>query len=215
VLEALDPQRFGGLVKGAIANRLKDTEVAPIMGQLLKAAMAENRHKPLLDAAIQWASGALTENEHLIRQIVHDKAGAILRWTGLDETVANKLIDGLSGLLADMASTPEHPLRLRAENGLDRLAWDLRFDPAFQAKGGADQGGTDRQPRHAALAGGSVGTGARRPARDRAGSGARDGRPARRRAAPYRRDAAAGPTARPRDQPLRAPGGGRGGGGLW
>jgi uncharacterized membrane-anchored protein YjiN (DUF445 family) len=134
VLEALDPQRFGGLVKGAIANRLKDTEIAPIGGQLLKAAMAENRHQPLLDAAIKWASGALTENEHLIRQIVHDKAGAILRWTGLDETIANKLIDGLSGLLADMASTPEHPLRLRAENGLDRLAWDLRFDPVFQAK---------------------------------------------------------------------------------
>ena len=133
-LDALDPQRFGGLVKGAIATRLRDTEVAPVLGQLLKAAMAEGRHQPLLDAAIRWASGALAENDHLIRQIVHDKAGAILRWTGLDETVANKLIDGLSGLLTDMGANPEHPLRLRAENGLDRLAWDLRFDPSFQAK---------------------------------------------------------------------------------
>ena len=132
VLEALDPQRFGGLVKGALVARLQDTLIAPVLGQLLKAAMAENRHQPLLDAAIRWASGALAENDHLIRQIVHDKAGSILRWTGLDETVANKLIDGLSGLLDDMTSDPEHPLRLRAENGLDRLAWDLRFDPAFQ-----------------------------------------------------------------------------------
>ena len=134
VLEALDPQRLGGLVKSAIANRVREAAVAPTLGQLLKAAMAENRHLPLLDAAIKWAGSALADNEHLIRQIVHDKAGSILRWTGLDETVANKLIDGLSGLLADMAADPEHPLRKRAENGLDTLSWDLRFDPAMQAR---------------------------------------------------------------------------------
>jgi uncharacterized membrane-anchored protein YjiN (DUF445 family) len=134
VLEALDPQRLGGMLKAAAANRLRETAVAPIAGQLLKAAMAENRHKPLLDAAITWAGKALAENDHLIRQIVHDKAGAILRWTGLDETVANKLIDGLDRLLTEMRDDPQHPLRVRAENGLDILAWDLRFDPAMGAR---------------------------------------------------------------------------------
>ena len=134
ILQALDPHRLGGLFKGAVATRVREMAVAPALGRFLKAAMAEDRHLPLLDAAIRWAGGALAENEHLIRRIVHDKAGAILRWTGLDETVANKLIDGLAGLLADMATQPEHPLRLRAENGLDRLAWDLRFDADVQAK---------------------------------------------------------------------------------
>ncbi|WP_419807434.1 DUF445 domain-containing protein [Sphingomonas sp.] len=134
VLDALDPQRLGGMVKAAVAHRLAETQVAPVAGQLLKAAMAENRHKPLLDAAIRWAGAALADNEHLIRQIVHDKAGSVLRWTGLDETVSNKLIDGLKNLLEEMASNPEHPLRVRAENGLDILAWDLRFDPDMGAR---------------------------------------------------------------------------------
>ena len=134
VLEALDPQRLGGMVKAAVANRVRETHVAPVAGQFLKAALAENRHKPLLDAAIRWAAKALAENDHLIRAIVHDKAGSILRWTGLDETIANKLIDGLDGLLRDMADDPAHPLRVRAENGLDILAWDLRYDPAMAAK---------------------------------------------------------------------------------
>ena len=134
VLEALDPQRLGGMVKAAVATRLAETQVAPVAGQLLKAAMAENRHKPLLDSAIRWAGSALADNEHLIRGIVHDKAGAILRWTGLDETVSNKLIDGLGNLLREMADNPEHPLRVRAENGLDILAWDLRFDPETGAR---------------------------------------------------------------------------------
>ena len=134
VLQALDPQRLGGMLKAAAANRLRETPVAPIAGQLLKAAMAENRHKPLLDAAITWANKALKENDQLIRQMVHDKAGAILRWTGLDETVANKLIDGFDRLLTEMRDDPQHPLRVRAENGLDILAWDLRFDPEMGAR---------------------------------------------------------------------------------
>jgi uncharacterized membrane-anchored protein YjiN (DUF445 family) len=134
MLEALDPQRLGGMVRHAVAARLAETQVAPIAGQLLKAAMAENRHKPLLDAVIRWAAKALADNDQLIRQIVHDKAGSILRWTGLDEAVSNRLINGLDQLLNDMAENPEHPLRVRAENGLDILAWDLRFDPEMGAK---------------------------------------------------------------------------------
>ncbi len=134
VLEGLDPNRLGGMVKSAVAARLSDTRVAPMLGQLLKAAMAEGRHKPLLDAAIRWAAGALASNDQLVRQMIHQRAGAILRWTGLDETLADKLIGGLDTLLTDMADDPDHPLRLKAEEGLDRIAWDLQHDPAMQAR---------------------------------------------------------------------------------
>jgi uncharacterized membrane-anchored protein YjiN (DUF445 family) len=128
VLEGLDPARLGGMVKAGIGARLRETQVAPVLGQLMKAAMAENRHKPLLDAGIGWAAGALASNDHLVRAIVHERAGSVLRWTGLDETLADKLIAGLDKLLADMAANPEHPLRMKAEEGLDRLAWDLQYD---------------------------------------------------------------------------------------
>ncbi|MGP7794538.1 DUF445 domain-containing protein [Sphingomonas sp. CLY1604] len=129
VLEGLDPQRLGGMVKAGIAARLREAEVAPMLGRVMKAAIAEQRHAPLLDGAIRWAAKALAANDHLIRQMVHERAGSILRWTGLDETVADKLIGGLDRLIADMAEDPQHPLRLKAEEGLDRLAWDLQFDP--------------------------------------------------------------------------------------
>ncbi len=128
VLEGLDPARLGGMVKAGIGARLRATEVSPILGQLLKAAIAERRHAPLLESAIRWAAKTLAANDHLVRAMVHDKAGSILRWTGLDTTVADKLISGFDKLLAEMAEDPEHPLRLKAEEGLDRLAWDLQYD---------------------------------------------------------------------------------------
>ena len=134
VLDALDPARLGGMVKAALGQRVRETEMSPILGQLLASMMAEDRHKPLLDAAIRWAAKALAANDELVRRIVHDRAGSILRWTGLDETVADKLIGGLDKLLTDMADDPQHPLRLTAEEGLDRVAWNLRHDPATRER---------------------------------------------------------------------------------
>ncbi|WP_375427833.1 DUF445 domain-containing protein [uncultured Sphingomonas sp.] len=133
-LEGLDPARMGGMVKGAIGARLRETEAAPLAGQLLAAAIREERHQPLIDGALRWAASALAENEGLIRRMVHDRAGSILRWTGLDETVANKLIDGLDKLLGEMVDDRAHPVRLRAEKSLDRIVWNLQHDPALRAR---------------------------------------------------------------------------------
>lgn len=134
VMEALDPDRLGGMVKGAIDGRLRQLDAAPMLGQALTAAIANDRHVPLLDGVIRWAGKTLEANEHVIRQMVHDRAGSIMRWTGLDETLADKIIDGLLRLVDEMSIDPGHPLRLKAEEGLARLADDLQFDPMMQRR---------------------------------------------------------------------------------
>lgn len=134
MLEALDQERLGGMAKGAIAARLRAIEVSPLLGQALTAAMANDRHLPLLDAMIRWASRTLIANEHLIRDIVHARAGSVMRWTGLDETLANKIIEGLHKLITEMAEDPGHLLRLRAEEGLARFAEDLQTKPELRAR---------------------------------------------------------------------------------
>jgi uncharacterized membrane-anchored protein YjiN (DUF445 family) len=134
LLESLDQERLGGMVKGAIASRLRATNIGPILGQSIAAALAENRHLPLLDAAIRWIARTLDANEHLIRDMVEKRANTLMRWTGLDERLANGIIDGLSKLVSDMAADPGHPLRLKAEDALQKLAFDLQFDVETQAK---------------------------------------------------------------------------------
>jgi len=134
MLDAFDPERLGGMVKAAIGQRLRGLEVAPLLGQALTAAIAEQRHLPLLDGIIRWAGKTLAANEQILREMVHERAGSVLRWTGLDETLANKIIDGLNRMLADMAENPEHPLRAKAEEGLATLAYDLQHDPVMQAR---------------------------------------------------------------------------------
>ncbi|MGK6354010.1 DUF445 domain-containing protein [Sphingomonas sp. DT-207] len=134
MLEALDQERLGGMAKRALADRLRALAAAPLAGRALAAAIAEDRHRPLLDGTIRWAARILEANEPLVREMVHARAGKVLRWTGLDETLANKIIDGLHKLITEMADDPAHPLREKAEEGLARLAHDLQHDPGMQAK---------------------------------------------------------------------------------
>ncbi len=132
MIESLDDQRLGGIVKGAIADRLRDLDAAPLIGQALAAAMNEQRHLPLIDGLLNKASLILGSNEELIRKMVHERSGRILRWTGLDEDVADSIIAGLNKLFADLADDPAHPLRQRVNEALLELSEKLQFDPIMQ-----------------------------------------------------------------------------------
>lgn len=134
ILEALDQERLGGMVKGAIGMRLRAINIAPLAGQAIEAAMRDGRHGPVMDSIVHWADRTLEANEHLIRQMVHERAGKVLRWTGLDENLADAILSGLRKLLAEMAQDPGHPLRLKAEEGMAKLAFDLQLDLEMQAK---------------------------------------------------------------------------------
>ena len=134
LLESFDQERLGGMVKSAMAARIAELNLAPLLGQALSAAIAEQRHLPLLDGIIRWAGKTLSANDQLIRDMVHKQAGGILRWTGLDERLANAIIDGLQKMLDDMAAEPDHPLRAKAEEGLATLAHDLQHDEKMQKR---------------------------------------------------------------------------------
>jgi uncharacterized membrane-anchored protein YjiN (DUF445 family) len=134
LLEALDQERLGGMVKNAVASKMRSLEVSPLIGQALDGAITEERHIPILDGIVTWAGRTLDANEDLIRKMVHDRAGMIMRLSGLDEKLADGIVDGLRRLTIDMAIDPGHPLRAKAEEALAALAWDMRFDPDMQAK---------------------------------------------------------------------------------
>jgi len=134
IVESLDDERLGGIAKSAVRTQLEKLDIAPLLGQLLAAMIKERRHLPLLDGIIGWAAKTLDANEHVIRAMVEERAGTIMRWTGLDDRLANAIVTGLDKLLGEMAADPDHPLRAKGEEGLERLAHDLRNDPEMQAK---------------------------------------------------------------------------------
>jgi uncharacterized membrane-anchored protein YjiN (DUF445 family) len=129
IFESLDDERLGGIVKGAISARIRKMEVSPLLGHALASAINEDRHVPMLEAAIRWTARALDANEPLIREMVHKKANWVLKLAGLDAKLADAIIDGLRKLTVEMSTDPAHPVRLKVEEALAQLANDLQTRP--------------------------------------------------------------------------------------
>jgi len=134
VLESLDPERLGTQVRGGLFRQVEKLEVSPLIGQVLSTTIADKRHMPVIESLVRWAGLTLEDNEELIRELIHRRANAVLRWTGLDETVANSVLDGLYKLLAEVIVDPEHPLRAKIEEGLAKVAQDLQHDDELRGK---------------------------------------------------------------------------------
>jgi uncharacterized membrane-anchored protein YjiN (DUF445 family) len=129
VLESLDPERLGNQVRAGLASQIAKLEIAPLAGRMLESAMVDRRHQPLIDGFVRWAGLTIEDNEETLREIIHGRVAGVLRWTGLDKTISSNVLDGLYKLLAEVLIDPDHPLRFKIEEGLQKLGQDLQHDP--------------------------------------------------------------------------------------
>ncbi len=134
VLEALDQEKLGGMVKSAVSSRLRSMEVSPLLGRTLDTAIGDARHVPVLDSLIVWLGRTLNGNEDLIRGMVKDRSGWMVRLAGLDAKISDSLVDALRRLMIELAIDPAHPLRVKVEESLAKLARDLAANPETQAR---------------------------------------------------------------------------------
>ena len=105
---------------------LRAMEVSPLLGHALASAINEDRHVPMLEAAIRWTARTLDANEPLIRDMVKKRANWALKLAGLDTKLADSIIEGLRKLTVEMSTDPAHPVRLKVEEALAQLANDLQ-----------------------------------------------------------------------------------------
>ncbi|WP_448580097.1 DUF445 domain-containing protein [Thermaurantiacus sp.] len=125
---------LGDRVKGGIVRRLERLEAAPLLASTLEAAIREGRHRGVLDSLIDWARRTLDSEEPALRAMVEERTNWLLRLISVDERVADEIVKGLRGFLADIAEDPQHNVRLRAEKALENFIFDLRHFPETAAK---------------------------------------------------------------------------------
>ncbi len=134
MISSLDDERLGKVVKASLKQQLQKLDIAPLLGQMLGAMIRERRHMAVLDGVVKWSAKTLEANEHLIRAMVEERANTIMRWTGLDDKLADAIVNGLNKMLSEMAADPDHPLRAKGEEGLQSLAHDLIHDKKMRAR---------------------------------------------------------------------------------
>lgn len=121
------------LVDRGIVSRLRTLQVAPLLAKVFGLLTAGGRHQTLLDDALRLAARFLEDNEDVIR----DRIKAETPWWvpgAVDVKLGDRVMSGVEKTLVAVAADPEHPLRHRYDEAVDRFVVSLRENPEVIAK---------------------------------------------------------------------------------
>ncbi|WP_417791316.1 DUF445 domain-containing protein [Stutzerimonas xanthomarina] len=136
-VESLHDERVQAFVQAKLINRARKVDLAPVCGQVLEMLTRQGKHQAMLDEALTKIDALLQDDE--TRALVADAITAevrTLRYLGLGKAVggwsANKFVDGVSAVIAEVAGDPEHPLRERFDEHVGEYIDRLKHDPAYR-----------------------------------------------------------------------------------
>ena len=142
LLALLDSERLHAFLERLTREQLRRMDVAALAGQVLEVMTHQRRHQALLDSVLRDIAGVLADpgTQETVAARIAPQLWTVLRLTGLDEPVARRLAErvvaGVGDLVDEMASEPDHELRLRFDHYAADFIARLRSDPGLQRKVG-------------------------------------------------------------------------------
>ena len=111
-----------------IEAAVRSVKFAPLSGRVLRAALAEGRHRPMLDSMLTNVGTALDQQRESLRA----QFAIVAPWwlpEPLEDKLFDRVIDGGRRTIAAVAADPVHPLRVDIEQRLSAFADRLEHDP--------------------------------------------------------------------------------------
>lgn len=121
------------LIDRVIEERIRKTEVAPLLGQMLSLLTAGDRHQELLDEAIGLLARAVDQNQELIRERIEEESPWWIPGV-VDDRIHRKIVTGLDNTLTAVRDDPDHPLRRRFDDALANFVRKLNESPEVRAR---------------------------------------------------------------------------------
>jgi len=133
---ALHDERVRDFVQAKVINRVRKFDLSTPLAQALEVLTSQGRHQAMLDELLIRLDSIMQDEQ--TRTLVADAITSeirTLRYLGLRRSVggwsANKFVDGLSALIAEIAADPEHLIRQRFDEHVGEYIDRLRHDPAY------------------------------------------------------------------------------------
>src|SRR5262249_15911774 len=123
----------------AVVNRLRTMQVAPMLGTALSLVREGNKHQEIFNEVVRLAGRTVSENRDLIRDRVKEESPW---WVPgiIDEQLYRKIVVAIDRWLADMGTEPDHPLRVKFDQAIERFIEKLQHSPEVIAKAEAIKG---------------------------------------------------------------------------
>jgi uncharacterized membrane-anchored protein YjiN (DUF445 family) len=132
-VDALPEDQLKNLVHEGIVGRIRTTQVAPVLGHVLKLFRAGNKHQELLSEAVKIAATAVDQNHDTIRNRVKAQSpwwvpGAI------DDRIYKKILTTIEEMLRNVGADLAHPLRAKFDQAFEKFVDRLEHSPEVIAK---------------------------------------------------------------------------------
>lgn len=132
LLDSLDEHHVRRLTSGNLQEHARHINIGPLLRQALVMLTAEKRHHVLLDKLLREAEEYVTANEPQIRQRIREETNWLWQRLSMDEKVGDGVVTVLHEVLAEIRREPAHPLRLKLDNSIEKLASELATSPEYR-----------------------------------------------------------------------------------
>ncbi|MDH3606139.1 MAG: DUF445 domain-containing protein [Acidimicrobiia bacterium] len=134
VTEAMDDAEVAGAIRQTIDERIRDVEIAPLVGTVARLAIEGGHHHALIDTALVGLSRTLEENQEVFRQQLRKESPW---WVPepIDDVVFQKIYAGAQQFITDITADRGHPLRANMDERATQLITRLNESPDLRARG--------------------------------------------------------------------------------
>ena len=122
------------MIERGVLARVRNTQVAPIIGKLLDVAVSGPKQRELLIGLVKLLRYLVEENRGAIQRKIIDETPWWLPWS-IDEKVYSRILGGLEKLDLELVDSDGHPLQERFDTTVQEFIDRLKFEPAIIAKG--------------------------------------------------------------------------------
>ncbi len=134
IADLLDDEVVADFLRRQIGDLSRDERLSPMVGRGLQLLTEHGRHQLILDAAVSEGWRALEQHEPAIREQVRSQTSWVWRLISLDARASDALIKAMEQTLEDISQQPQHPVRQRVTELLQKFADDLQNSPAMRAQ---------------------------------------------------------------------------------
>ncbi len=133
-IKVLDDDEVSAALEQMVEQRIRATDVSPLVGRAIDLAVEGDHHERLFDAVLTAAGNLMEDNRDTFRARLSEESPW---WVPepIDDRVFAKAYAGVRRLLDDIARDPDHPIRQTVERRMLDFAGRLKTDPEMLSKG--------------------------------------------------------------------------------